>query len=94
MTRALTLLLLLAAGGLSACAGQAGPPTPQQQCAREAEDDPVVQEMIRKGLGNSNYMISTQEQLRAARRDAANRCLQRRGLMRQGGVERYRGLSY
>jgi hypothetical protein len=90
MSRALAVLLLGAA--LSGCGGGARSVTDQEACARQAEDDPVVKEMIVKGAGNPHFQIEGQDQLRAAKQDANLACLRRRGVVRAGGVERQKPL--
>lgn len=77
----LTLCLLV-----SACSGREA--TPEQACARQAEDAPTVRELVLKGMGNPNFQWSNEERLKLARRDATLACLRGRGLAAKGGVER------
>ena len=86
----LTLLAGLLA--LTACAPATAPMTDQDACARQANDDPVVKELIIRGAGNPHFQMEGQDQLRAARQDAALACLRARGLVRPGGVERQKPL--
>ena len=79
MRRALAAALLLA--------GCARPDTPEAACARLAENDPVVQELIIKGAGNPAFLAASQEELAFARRQATVACLRSRGLAPPGGVE-------
>jgi hypothetical protein len=82
MRRAAFLLLLLAG-----CSGGAADNTPEQACVRQAEDDPAVTELVRKGAGNLSYQWQNADQLNAAREQAKLKCLRARGLAPKGGVE-------
>ena len=84
MIHRLALCLLLA--GCAAAGGN----TPEQACAREADDTPTVKELVIKGVGNPQFQWENGERLRLARRDATLACLQARGLAAKGGVERPR----
>ena len=75
---------------LAACSGGGGPQTPEQACASQANDDPVVKQMVMKGAGTDQYFWDHADELRLARRDATLRCLRSRGLAPKGGVERQR----
>ena len=67
--------------------------TPEQKaCAAKAEEDPKVKLLIIKGLGNPTFKDETQEELRLARADSVRACLQARGVVRPGGVERQKPL--
>ena len=83
MRRALAAALLLA-GPLAGCAR---PDTPEAACARQAENDPAVRELIIKGVGNPAFLAASQEELTFARRQATVACLRSRGLAPPGGVE-------
>ncbi len=72
MSRALLVVLAISMsrrdGGLRP--RQPSPATDQEACARQAEDDPVVKELIIKGAGNPHFQLEGQDQLRAAKQDA------------------------
>lgn len=86
MTRALVLVLLL---GGCAVFDRTPPGSPDQEsCAREALRDPIVKDFIMKGAGSDTYLREHDEEIRAAKQDAAVRCLRGRGLVPAGGVER------
>ena len=80
MSRWLLLGLLCAA-----CAPSEN--TPQGICARRAEDDPKVRELVMLSGTNQVELLNHREDLRLARRDAVNRCLSDRGIQPPGGVE-------
>ena len=90
------LMLLAGLVVLAGCAPTAAPlrapGTDQEACARQANDDPVVKELIIRGAGNPHFQMEGQDQLRAAKQDAALACLRARGVVRQGGVERQKPL--
>ena len=86
MTRLIAIALLLAG-----CAGPA-PSADQVSCERQANDDPLVREMLLKAAGNPHYLLDEQDAMRAAKQDAALRCLRGRGVIRPGGVERQKPL--
>jgi hypothetical protein len=75
---------------LAACSGGAAPGTPEQACASQANDDPVVKELVMKGAGTMQFQWDNEQRLVLARRDATLRCLRARGLAPKGGVERPR----
>ena len=77
-------------GGLGACADQ--PVNDQEICARQAENDPAVKELIMKGAGSEHFQLEAQDKLRAAKQDATVACLRTRGVGRPGGVERQKPL--
>ena len=82
----------LMSGALAGCGRGASPATDQEACARQADDDPVVKELIIKGAGNPHFQLEGQDQLRAAQQDATLACLRSRGVCRAGGVERQKPL--
>ena len=97
MTRAflLALTLLPAACLPAACArpdmrADARADTVEQTCARQAEDDPAVEQFIIKGAGNPSFAHENSDRLAAAKQDATVACLKRRGIVARGGVERQR----
>ena len=77
---ALCLLLL------ASCSGGGGN-TPEEACARQADNDPAVTEALRKEAGNLDYLWQAGSQVRALRQQATIRCLRARGLAPKGGVE-------
>jgi hypothetical protein len=85
-------VLLAGLIGLVACAPRLAPTTDQDACARQADDDPIVKELIVRGAGNPHFQMEGQDQLRAAKQDAMLACLRARGVVRQGGVERQKPL--
>lgn len=88
MRRAVLCLGLL----LAACGGPSGPLTDEQACARQANDDPAVRDLLMKGAGSETFALENQRRLSAARQDATVACLRARGVIRPGGVERQRPL--
>ncbi len=74
---------------LAACSG--GPPpdpnTPQGQCRIAARNDPQVIAFLHVNAAYADKMGYT-ERLNAVMHEAMLRCLQRRGLLPKGGVER------
>lgn len=89
MIRATALAALLA---LSACTATSGQLTDQQACERQANEDPVVKDMLLKAAGSPHYLLDEQDEIRAARQAATLRCLRARGVIRPGGVERQKPL--
>ncbi len=79
------LLLLL----LSACS-TAQPGTPEARCAQQAESDPAVLDIYTRT--NGIYMQSARDQaeLKALKREAQLKCLQKLGLAPPGGVQAVR----
>ena len=86
MTRPMVLLLCLVA----ACS--TNETTPERACDRAANDDPAVQALIIKGVGNPYFQSNSQDELNAAKQDARLACLRSRGLAPKGGVERQKPL--
>lgn len=71
---------------LAACAQDPGP---QGECEREAYNDPAVKRMIAEGTsGGGELQADLLNQRKYAIRDATNRCLAAKGVIRPGGVER------
>lgn len=88
MRRMLALALLLS--GCSASPPSAPPSPEAEACARQANEDPVVREMLAKAAGNLDWQWQNESRIRIARQDATTRCLRARGLAPMGGVERLR----
>jgi hypothetical protein len=82
----LALLTPLAACGIN----QAPAANIPSICEDQVYADPLVKDLIMKGAGSTGFARNHQNQLQAAKEDAATRCLQAKGLIRQGGVERRR----
>jgi hypothetical protein len=59
-------------------------------CEDQVYADPLVKDLIMKGAGSTGFARNHENQLQAAKQDAATRCLQAKGLIRPGGVERQR----
>lgn len=81
----LPLLLLTSCGGRYVLSP---PATPEEACARAADDDPAVRTLREKIAGNPFWEFQHGNQIRQVRRDAITRCLAARGLVPAGGVER------
>lgn len=87
---ALSMILLLAGCSLFA---PSKPVSPEEAaCRRDAEDAPAVKAIMNKMEGNQNYQRQHMEDLEAAKQDATVACLQSRGVVRRGGVERQKPL--
>lgn len=72
----------------------AAPVDPQQAaCRSEADDTPLVKDMMAKAAGSEYYRLEHDDELNAAKQDATVACLQRRGIARRGGVERQKPLK-
>ena len=70
------------------------PVSPQEAaCRREAENAPAVKAIMNKFEGNQNYQREHMDDLNAAKQDATVACLQSRGVVRRGGVERQKPLQ-
>lgn len=84
----LACLLPLSGCGLFDGAGEAVIPP---MCEDQVYADPLVRDMIMKGAGSDYYANNHIDQMKAAKQDATQRCLQQKGLARPGGgVERQR----
>jgi hypothetical protein len=82
--RLVALCLLLAS-----CSGPASD-SPEGACARQANDDPAVKELMMKAAGTQQFEWDNAPRIRMAKQDATLRCLRARGLAPKGGVERPR----
>lgn len=84
-----TLLLPLAVAG---CAVDTVKQIPiPAVCEEQVYADPVVKDLLMKSAGTDAFRANHVNQLRAAKDDAATRCMQQKGLARPGGgVERPR----
>jgi hypothetical protein len=85
---ALAVILLMAASCSSS--PSSAPASQEEACARQANDDPVVRDMLAKAAGDEGWQWHHSTNLRAAQQDATVRCLRARGLAPKGGVERPR----
>ena len=65
----------------------------QAACNAQAENDPAVKLLIVRQLGSEHLLVTTQGELQGAKREAALRCLQGRGALAPGGVERQAPLN-
>ncbi len=74
---------------LAACAPAAPPATPQEACAQRADDDPVMRETLAKAA-NPDWLWQNEGKIEIVRQQAIARCLQGRGGVVRGGVERPR----
>lgn len=81
------MVAILLACAVAGC-GSAEPKTDDEICRAQADNDPVVKELILKGTGNPHFLLEGQDQLYAARQDATTACLRSRGVIPPGGVER------
>lgn len=85
--------LLMTLGGCGMLPARPAPQTPDQAaCAAKGEEDPQVKLLLMKGLGNPAFQAENQETLRLARADSLLSCMQSRGAVRPGGVERQKRL--
>lgn len=82
--RLLPLLLLL-----TACGVPQGD-SPEAKCARQAQNDPAVVEMYTGTNGIYMWSQYDQAELKALKREAETKCLQRMGLAPPGGVQAVR----
>jgi hypothetical protein len=80
------LLAPLAACGVSKAPAAAVPSV----CEDFVYNDPQVKDLIMKGVGSTGFARNHENELSAAKQDATTRCLQAKGLVRGGGVERPR----
>ncbi len=65
----------------------------ERACEREANDSPIVQQLVLTGLGNPYFRANNQDELAAAKQQALLGCLRRTGLVPKGGVERQKPLE-
>jgi hypothetical protein len=72
---------------LAACGG-APDTSPQGVCARTAEDDAQVKQLVMLSATNTSLEMELRPQLRDARKQAADRCLGTMGIESRGGVQR------
>ncbi len=59
-------------------------------CNDQVYADPTVKRLIADSAGSSNFADQNVDRLHYAKLDAARRCMQQKGLIRGGGVERPR----
>ena len=88
--RPLILALVVLTAGACSSSPSSAPSSQEEACARQANDDPVVRDMLAKSAGSDEWQWHHAGDLRAARQDATVRCLRARGLAPKGGVERHR----
>jgi hypothetical protein len=81
-----SLCLLVSLCLLAACGGPANN-SPQGVCARQAEDDPAVKQLVMLSGTNASLEMELRPRLREARRKATNSCLAAKGIFVPGGVE-------
>jgi len=93
MIRPLGLATALMLSGCSLFAPAKTVSPQEATCRSEANDNPVVKDMMTKAAGSEYYRLEHQDDLNAAKQDATVACLQRRGVTRRGGVERQKPLQ-
>ncbi len=71
---------------LAACAGPADN-SPQGVCARKAEDDPQVKQLIMLSGTNATLQRDLRQDMQDARKQATRRCLETMGIETRGGVQ-------
>ncbi|MGI4946913.1 MAG: hypothetical protein ACRYHQ_41215 [Janthinobacterium lividum] len=79
MTRTLLILLLL-----SGCTRESAP---DARCDAQVDRDPEVRDLTMKGAGSEHFKMETDDLLVRAKKRARVACLQRLGVVPQGGVE-------
>ncbi len=80
----LALLAPLAACGLSDSPVASIP----SGCQDQVYNDPQVKDLLMKSAGSAGFARNHENELQAAKQDATTRCLQAKGLVPSGGVER------
>ncbi len=85
----LALLLPLAACGIDRAPAASVPSI----CEEQVYADPLVKDLIIKGAGSTGFARNHEDELQAAKQDAATRCLQAKGLIPPGGVERRKAVN-
>ncbi len=92
--RRLGCLAITTLAALSGCGGRfdtAPAASYPSVCEEQVYADPKVKDLILRGMGSDNLRRNTEDQLQAAKMDAAHRCMQQKGLTAPGGgVERPR----
>ena len=88
MMRLLPLLFLLAACGTSVSTASG----PEAVCEREANNDPTVQHLQMLRVGNTNFPLAGEQELKYRREQLKAACMRRLGAQTgsQGGVEAVR----
>ena len=79
MMRTLLVLLLL-----SGCARESAP---DATCDAQVDRDPEVHDLTMKGAGSEHFKLETDDLLVQAKKRARIACLQKLGVVPQGGVE-------
>jgi hypothetical protein len=77
---------------LTACAAKDN--SPQAQCERQADQDPIVRSIYRGDQGDYTQLGQARSNLMWAKRDATVKCMQQKGLAPPGGVQPIRPPVY
>jgi len=73
---------------IAACCASTKPADPaQQECERQAEDDPQVKALANRALANAQLMVDLRPDIKFAYRQAVVACLRKKGIGPKGGVE-------
>lgn len=59
-------------------------------CETQVYADPSVKSLLARSAGSESFARNHAEELHYAKLDAARRCMEQRGMIRTGGVERQR----
>jgi hypothetical protein len=68
--------------------------SPEAQCERQADQDPTVQSIYRGDQGDYTQIGIARANLRWAKQEATQKCLQQKGLLPKGGVQAVRPPIY
>jgi hypothetical protein len=72
---------------LAACSPGSSNDSPQEQCERQAMDDPAVVEIYTRSNGTYTMPWTARDDLLAAKHQAVLRCMRQKGLAPPGGVQ-------